>query len=221
MSRLNFSPSWISAPAKGATKTVFSIQIHSLISCYKSFYIETEWRHAIGFPSNWLCSVCCPYPKLVNESYKTINYIQQTAYQDDKNSKCLLDSCFDTVWSGCSKWTMIEWCGLFIYSESCQIGGDAEHSQVSESYSKSIRYWSEEKIQETRHWIWINCTHKIARKMSVSDISPDTDLETVLTEVGAFGLYQVIIYFMICIPSTLSATYQVNYMFSANTLEYR
>lgn len=48
-----------------------------------------------------------------------------------------------------------------------------------------------------------------------------TELDTILTEVGEFGLYQVIIYFLLCIPSALSATFVVNYMFSANPLNYR
>lgn len=51
--------------------------------------------------------------------------------------------------------------------------------------------------------------------------SSDFHLDTVLEEVGAFGLYQVISYALIFIPCTLSAAYQVNYMFSTNTLEYR
>lgn len=54
-----------------------------------------------------------------------------------------------------------------------------------------------------------------------ADDDVDTNLDTILTEVGAFGLFQVVTYLLICIPSALSASYQVSYMFSANTLEYR
>lgn len=53
------------------------------------------------------------------------------------------------------------------------------------------------------------------------DISADTGIDDFLTEVGAFGLFQIVTYMLLCIPSTLSATYQINYMFSANSLEYR
>lgn len=56
--------------------------------------------------------------------------------------------------------------------------------------------------------------------MSV-DISADSNLDRILTEVGEFGVYQVIAYFLISIPSALSATFVVNYMISANTLKYR
>lgn len=52
-------------------------------------------------------------------------------------------------------------------------------------------------------------------------MSTESNLDAVLTEVGEFGLFQVITYLLICIPSALSATYVVNYMVSANTLEYR
>ncbi|XP_055299839.1 organic cation transporter protein-like [Sitodiplosis mosellana] len=52
-------------------------------------------------------------------------------------------------------------------------------------------------------------------------MSANSNLDAVLTEVGEFGLFQVITYMLICIPSALSATYVVNYMVSANTLIYR
>lgn len=51
--------------------------------------------------------------------------------------------------------------------------------------------------------------------------SSDFNLDTVLTEVGAFGLFQVVSYALIFIPCTLSAAYQINYMFTANELDYR
>lgn len=47
------------------------------------------------------------------------------------------------------------------------------------------------------------------------------NLDAVLTEVGEFGLFQVIIYFLICIPNALSATQVVGWMVAGNTLEYR
>lgn len=53
------------------------------------------------------------------------------------------------------------------------------------------------------------------------ETSANSIFDAVLEEVGQFGLYQVVTYFFICIPNLLSATYAVNYMFSANTLDYR
>lgn len=52
-------------------------------------------------------------------------------------------------------------------------------------------------------------------------MSENSNLDAVLTEVGEFGLFQVITYFLICIPSALSASYVVNYMVTANSLVYR
>lgn len=52
-------------------------------------------------------------------------------------------------------------------------------------------------------------------------MSSDSTVDAILTEVGEFGLFQAFTYFMICIPSALSATYVVNYMVSANPLDYR
>lgn len=52
-------------------------------------------------------------------------------------------------------------------------------------------------------------------------MSDNNNLDAILTEVGEFGLYQVVTYILICIPNILSATYVVNYMISANTLNYR
>lgn len=49
----------------------------------------------------------------------------------------------------------------------------------------------------------------------------DTNLETILTEVGEFGVFQITTYLLFCIPTILSASYAVNYMISANTLDYR
>lgn len=53
------------------------------------------------------------------------------------------------------------------------------------------------------------------------DIGDDESLDAILTEVGAFGLFQVVSYLLISIPNILSSAYVVNYMISANTLEYR
>lgn len=52
-------------------------------------------------------------------------------------------------------------------------------------------------------------------------MSADSDLESILAEVGEFGLFQIVSYILICIPSALSATYVVNFMISASSLEYR
>lgn len=56
--------------------------------------------------------------------------------------------------------------------------------------------------------------------MSV-DLTADSSLDAILTEVGGFGLFQVATYFLICLPNILSASYVINYMISANTLDYR
>lgn len=53
------------------------------------------------------------------------------------------------------------------------------------------------------------------------DTGADSSFDVILNEVGQFGVYQVVTYLLICIPNILSATYAVNYMFSANTLDYR
>lgn len=63
-------------------------------------------------------------------------------------------------------------------------------------------------------------TPNIWLKMSV-DISDDSSLDNIFKEVGDFGLFQIITYILVCIPNILSATYEVNYMISANTLDYR
>lgn len=52
-------------------------------------------------------------------------------------------------------------------------------------------------------------------------MSADSNLDAILTEVGDFGKFQVITYLLICIPCAFSATMVVNYMFAANTLDYR
>lgn len=56
--------------------------------------------------------------------------------------------------------------------------------------------------------------------MSV-DSTAGSDLDTIFAEVGEFGIYQIAIYLLICIPNALSATFVMNYMFTANTLDYR
>lgn len=56
--------------------------------------------------------------------------------------------------------------------------------------------------------------------MSV-DVSDDSNLDKILTEVGGFGLFQIVTYILVCIPNILAATYEVNYMITANTLDYR
>lgn len=52
------------------------------------------------------------------------------------------------------------------------------------------------------------------------DIS-DSNIDVIFTEVGAFGLFQIVTYLLISIPNIISATYVVNYIISANTLDYR
>lgn len=53
------------------------------------------------------------------------------------------------------------------------------------------------------------------------DSTADSDLDTVFAEVGEFGIYQIAIFLLICIPNALSATFVMNYMFTANTVDYR
>lgn len=62
--------------------------------------------------------------------------------------------------------------------------------------------------------------HLTLVKMSV-DTSDDSNLDNILTEVGGFGLFQIVAYILVCIPNILAATYEVNYMITANTLDYR
>lgn len=52
-------------------------------------------------------------------------------------------------------------------------------------------------------------------------MSADSNLETVLTEIGKCGSFQVVSHLLICISSALSAAYIVNFMISDNKLEYR
>lgn len=56
--------------------------------------------------------------------------------------------------------------------------------------------------------------------MSV-DISADSNLDAIFTEIGEFGLFQVAAFLLIFVPNALSSTFVVNYMFVAKTLDYR
>lgn len=56
--------------------------------------------------------------------------------------------------------------------------------------------------------------------MSV-DLSADSSLDTILSEVGEFGVFQVVTFLLICIPCALQPIYAVGYIFTANTLDYR
>lgn len=56
--------------------------------------------------------------------------------------------------------------------------------------------------------------------MSV-DAAGEGDLNTIFAEAGEFGLYQIAIFLLISIPNALSVTFIINYMFAANTLDYR
>lgn len=47
------------------------------------------------------------------------------------------------------------------------------------------------------------------------------DLDQIFAEVGEFGVFQIISYFLICIPNIFAATYIVNYALTANALDYR
>lgn len=51
--------------------------------------------------------------------------------------------------------------------------------------------------------------------------SGEGDLDTIFAEIGEFGFYQIAIFLLISIPNALSVTFIMNYMFAANTLDYR
>lgn len=53
------------------------------------------------------------------------------------------------------------------------------------------------------------------------DKSSDSSLDDVLTEVGDFGFFQVYTFVLICLINFISAFSVVNYMISANPLDYR
>lgn len=74
--------------------------------------------------------------------------------------------------------------------------------------------------QGRKFTVEIRTKEKKTLKMSV-DLTAESDLDTIFAEVGEFGIYQIAIYMLICIPNALSATFVVNYMFTANTLDYR
>lgn len=46
-------------------------------------------------------------------------------------------------------------------------------------------------------------------------------MDVVFAEIGDFGVFQIVNIILICIPSILSATYMVNYVFAADSLNYR
>lgn len=48
-----------------------------------------------------------------------------------------------------------------------------------------------------------------------------SNLDVIFTEIGEFGVFQVVSLILICIPSLFSASYVVNYIFTANPLDYR
>lgn len=56
--------------------------------------------------------------------------------------------------------------------------------------------------------------------MSAAD-GASNNLDVIFTEIGEFGLFQAVSLVLICIPSLLSASYVVNYIFTANALNYR
>lgn len=53
------------------------------------------------------------------------------------------------------------------------------------------------------------------------DLTAHSDLDAIFAEVGEFGLYQIGLYMLLYIPNAMSATFVMNYMFTANTLDYR
>lgn len=56
--------------------------------------------------------------------------------------------------------------------------------------------------------------------MSAND-DVNNNLEQIFSEVGEFGTFQIVSLILICLPSIFSASYVVNYIFTAKTLDYR
>lgn len=56
--------------------------------------------------------------------------------------------------------------------------------------------------------------------MSAAD-GANNNLDVIFTEIGEFGVFQVVSLILICIPSLFSASYVVNYIFTTNALDYR
>lgn len=56
--------------------------------------------------------------------------------------------------------------------------------------------------------------------MSV-DISAESNLDAIFTEIGECNILQVVRYILICIPNAVAGMYVMSYIFTANTLEYR
>lgn len=53
------------------------------------------------------------------------------------------------------------------------------------------------------------------------DVNAEADLDSVITEIGAFGLFQLAALLLICIPNTLTSAYGSTYMITSNTIDYR
>lgn len=49
----------------------------------------------------------------------------------------------------------------------------------------------------------------------------DSQLDSILKDLGQFGKFQTINYLLIAIPLTLSAAYTLSYVFTAGDLDYR
>ncbi|XP_055297915.1 organic cation transporter protein-like [Sitodiplosis mosellana] len=56
--------------------------------------------------------------------------------------------------------------------------------------------------------------------MSV-DVAAEGNLDVLSAEVGEFGLFQIVTFALICVPTMISSTYIVNYVFTANIMDYR
>lgn len=53
------------------------------------------------------------------------------------------------------------------------------------------------------------------------DISETSNLDSIFSEVGEFGIFQITSYLLIFIPNVLSSTFVIGYMFAAKSLDYR
>lgn len=56
--------------------------------------------------------------------------------------------------------------------------------------------------------------------MSV-DVTVEGNLDAIYAEIGEFGRFQIVTFALICIPNIISATFMVNYVFTANIMDYR
>lgn len=57
--------------------------------------------------------------------------------------------------------------------------------------------------------------------MSIDTIKGDDNLELVFSEIGGFGIYQIYLLILLCIPCTMSSFFMDHFLFASATLDYR